>query len=201
MTVGTVSNSVRIATGINPATSNEWEAKQLQHFVVSAAELIANYAPWEQTIKNWNVPGSCLPFKHRGEYRIPLPEDTRRVIAVRLNSDDGISRLMTDPKTWEAMTRNPPVHCYHHINRGELCMLPALDAGGAVVSYAGLSYLKSGYIGTEPADDEDFLFPDRLVELGAIWKWKQQKGLDYEAQKGEFDQALDLAVQHDRGGG
>ncbi len=201
MSVREVLNSVRIATGIEPATSTDWEDTQLRHFVVSAAELIANYAPWEQTLKNWYVPGSCLPFKHRAEYRIALPEDIRRLLSVRLNSDDTVSRLITDTKTWEAMTRNPPVHCYHHLNSGDLCMLPALDAGGAVVAYAGMSYLKSGYIGTAPTDDEEFLFPSQLVELGAIWKWKQQKGLDYEPQKAEFDQALDLAVQHDRGGG
>ena len=46
------------------------------------------------------------------------------------------------------------------------------------------------------ADDDVLLFERRPVELGTIWRWRLDKGLDYEAEKREYD--LWIATQANR---
>ncbi len=201
MTIKSSIENISVDLGLDPETSSDWESTQIRRFIGYSGEFIANYAPWERMKKSWYVPGSCLPFKYPAEHRVAQPADVRRILTVRLNTDDSTSRLIPDSKTWAAMVRRPPVQFYHHIDQGDLCILPGLDAGGAVVTYAGLSWLESGDFYSPLSDNDSFLFPEKVVELGAVWRWKRQKGLEFQSHKDEFEEVLALAIQHDHGGG
>lgn len=48
-------------------------------------------------------------------------------------------------------------------------------------------------------DDDVFRLDERLLTLGVIWKWREQKRLDYSGDKENFDLALDEATGRERG--
>lgn len=48
------------------------------------------------------------------------------------------------------------------------------------------------------ADGDTFRLPERLLKLGAIWNWKQLKGLDYAEDMAQFQIALQRATMDDK---
>lgn len=50
------------------------------------------------------------------------------------------------------------------------------------------------------SDSDTFLFPEELLELGLIWRWKQAKQLDYAEDMRNFEIALRNAIDSDKGG-
>lgn len=54
---------------------------------------------------------------------------------------------------------------------------------------------------TDLAGDTDtFMLPERLLELGLVWRFKQAKGLDYAEDMRTYGIALQDEIQSDRGG-
>lgn len=49
------------------------------------------------------------------------------------------------------------------------------------------------------ADLDSFVLPERLLELGIIWNWKAAKNQAYASQIDEYENALALAIDTDRG--
>lgn len=50
------------------------------------------------------------------------------------------------------------------------------------------------------ADTDTMVFPERLIELGIVWMWKQAKQLDYAEDLATFERAKDAEILDDRGG-
>jgi hypothetical protein len=53
---------------------------------------------------------------------------------------------------------------------------------------------------TLSADTDTFRFPENLMELGLVWRWKQSKQLDYAEDMRTYQIALDDAMMSDKGG-
>lgn len=49
------------------------------------------------------------------------------------------------------------------------------------------------------ADTDTFFLPDRLLTLGLIWRWKEQKGLEYAEDQVNFENALSQYQVRDGG--
>lgn len=82
----------------------------------------------------------------------------------------------------------------------EISFYPNPGAGASItVSYMTGNWMATGD-GTPgqafTAADDVLLFERRPVELGTIWRWRADKGLDYEAEKREYD--LWIATQANR---
>ena len=48
-------------------------------------------------------------------------------------------------------------------------------------------------------DDDEFILPERLLTLGLIWRWKEQKGLEYAEDQATYEIALAQAQGRDKG--
>ncbi len=53
---------------------------------------------------------------------------------------------------------------------------------------------------TLTADTDTFVFPENLLELGLVWRWKQSKQLDYAEDMKTYQIYLQDAIASDRGG-
>jgi len=66
----------------------------------------------------------------------------------------------------------------------------ALDTGDTVVlSYVTKNWMATagGTVGDMFTEEDDVLvLPDRLVEVGTIWRWRERKGLPYQDKYNEF---------------
>lgn len=82
----------------------------------------------------------------------------------------------------------------------QISLYPNPVTGASItVSYMTTNWMATGD-GTPgaafTAADDVLLFERRPVELGTIWRWRADKGLDYEAEKREYD--LWIATQANR---
>jgi hypothetical protein len=87
----------------------------------------------------------------------------------------------------------------------ELYVWPALAAGEVVSGqYRSTNWILSGADGVTRqavwlADTDTALINERVIMLGAIWRWKRAKGLDYAEDMKTWSSALEVAAAHDRG--
>lgn len=80
---------------------------------------------------------------------------------------------------------------------------PAPQAG----SKASYPYISKNYARAKnnapkaqfTADDDTFLLPERLLTLGLVWRWREQKKLDASGDQEAFIKALDEVAGKDKG--
>jgi len=106
-----------------------------------------------------------------------------------------------------------PVHVWRQVGStvpGSGVIVPMIEffpplGAGETVSYVyaqGLWVTNSmGAQYTNPilqADSDVSLIPERLIRLGAVWRWKRRKGFDYSEELADYEGALDrLGGQED----
>ncbi|MBY5442107.1 hypothetical protein HFO93_01115 [Rhizobium leguminosarum] len=109
-----------------------------------------------------------------------------------------------EPQTWERNTilNSNPVPQIWRMLGGKLAIYPN-DAGETLryeyVSNAWVA-LNGGpsYAATWVNDTDTARFPEELVELSTIWRWKRAKGLDYGEEMANFERAKESAIGSDR---
>jgi hypothetical protein len=82
------------------------------------------------------------------------------------------------------------------LHAGKILFSPALDADGAKVRYVSKHWVEGKEEITQNGDN--LLVPERLIEKGAIWRWKRQKGLPYDDMLAEFEADLIGEIKADR---
>ena len=68
------------------------------------------------------------------------------------------------------------------IRGGELLSTPTPTAGNTwAFEYSSVNWILNGstYKQYLTADDDTFLLPEKVLELGLRWRWKKEKGFDY----------------------
>ena len=66
--------------------------------------------------------------------------------------------------------------------------------GGWITNAAGQQYPTPAW----QADSDLSLISERLIRLGAVWRWKRRKGFDYSEEMNDYEGALDrLGVLED----
>ncbi|NEW95504.1 hypothetical protein [Rhodopseudomonas sp. BR0G17] len=86
---------------------------------------------------------------------------------------------------------------------GKLQINPPMPIGEAALYY----YIRNGIVtdasGTAKpaftADTDEFVLPQRLLELGLIWRWRSQKRLEYSEDMTNYEIALQRAITADKG--
>jgi hypothetical protein len=85
---------------------------------------------------------------------------------------------------------------------GEMLIAPTLALGTSVYFpylEKNCVALNSGGAGDSFMDDNDaFRLDERLLKLGMIWQWKQNKGTSYAEDMGTYSDALSIAMGHDK---
>ncbi len=173
--------------------NNNPNAQTMLQFAQQAGEEIARRVDWERTLKTATVPTS--PYA--------LDEDFQRLIAGGAITTAGgeFVRPVLNGSEWTVINKVPSSQPYCFIRGGKILFAPASAGIGASIDYVSKNWIKAGSDENAAftADDNTLLFPDRLLTMGLIWRWKRQKGLTYDDQLAEFEATLAFEIAADRG--
>lgn len=173
--------------------NNNPNAQTMIEFAQEAGEEIARRVDWEKTLKSATAPSS--PFA--------LPEIFQRLISggAVITATGEFARPVLNGGEWTIINQVPTVQPYFFIRGGNILFAPASSGTGAVIEFVSKNWIKAGSDekAAFTADDNTLLFPERLLTMGLIWRWKRQKGLGYEDQLSEFEAALAFEIAADRG--
>lgn len=134
----------------------------------------------------------------------PLPEDYDRMIdgGAVMSAIGDFYRPVKNPSQWTVIKRVGSVTPFFYLNGQRIEFSPAADAVGGTLTYI----TKNWIIGSDgkgktdwSSDDDKVAFPEDLMVLDLIWRWKRQKGLAYDDPLAEFEAALGAATEEDRG--
>lgn len=135
------------------------------------------------------------------------PSDWARYVA---NSKIwNVSRLWqmngpVEPQTWERLTilNSNPVPQIWRMLGGKLAFYPNDISETIRYEYVSKYWIAvSGgttYAETWANDTDTARFPEDLLELSLIWRWKRAKGLDYAEELENFERAKESAIGADR---
>ncbi|SDP08464.1 hypothetical protein [Phyllobacterium sp. OV277] len=168
-------------------------AQTMLEFAQEAGDEISRRVDWQRTLKTATVPTS--PYA--------LDENFQRLItggAITTATGEFV-RPVTNGSEWTVVKQVPSSQPYFFIRGGQIHFTPLSAGAGANIEYVSKNWIKAGSDEKDAftADDNTFLFPERLLVMGLIWRWKRQKGLNYEDQLAEFEAALAFEIAADRG--
>ena len=109
-----------------------------------------------------------------------------------------------EPQTWQRQTilNSNPVPQIWRMSGGKLDIYP--NASGETIGYEYISgfwvAVNGGatYAGNWANDTDTARFPEDLLELSLIWRWKRAKGLDYGEELAGFERSKEAAIGADR---
>ncbi|MGN8022998.1 phage adaptor protein [Phyllobacterium sp. 22229] len=173
--------------------NNNPNAQTMIEFAQEAGEEIVRRVDWEKTLKTAIVPSS--PYA--------LDENFQRLItggAVTTAAGEFV-RPVTNGSEWTVINQVPSSQPYCFIRGGKMLFSPAIAGVGAIIEYVSRNWILAGTDEKSKftADDNTFLFPERLLTMGLIWRWKRQKGLTYDDHLAEFEAALAFEIAADLG--
>ncbi|NTJ63537.1 hypothetical protein G6M50_38085 [Agrobacterium rhizogenes] len=108
-----------------------------------------------------------------------------------------------DAQTWQRNTviNSNPVPQIWRILQGDLDIYPNTVGETISFEYISMNWVKlngGGTSATFASDLDTTLFPERLVRLSLIWRWKDAKGLDFSSSLEKFERAKENDIGSDR---
>ncbi|RYG88113.1 MAG: hypothetical protein EON59_05410 [Alphaproteobacteria bacterium] len=180
-------------------------------FELEIADLVNEVARDIVKYQDWQALIYFAPINGDGSTAIfPLPEDYDRMLTDSRVQDTsnwfwGYRRLLdvniaarVDAGAWVGYPGG------WMILRNELRFFPA-PATGSTALYPYISRYYAKDAGTQQvkgefnADSDEFVLPERLLTLGLIWRWREQKKLDGTGDQEAFVKALDEYAAKDKG--
>lgn len=194
--------SVKIGIAVPAAVygSSTREHLELSQIANDAAEDILEQHDW-QTLKTLHTitgDGATTEWALPTDF-LRMPKDQRvwssaqETPMTHVKSHD--EWLELEVKSYELVTR-----CWTLLG-GMLHTKPALATGETAKFY----YQSRNYaVGTAEqeafTDDADtFRLPDRVLQLGIVWRWRSAKGLNYAEEMTNYEIALAKAIDADKG--
>lgn len=196
MTAESVLTNVLLEIGLDNTsaqlTSNDYETRQIKAFMNATGEDVSRRAEWYRLVKELTVAGSVSEADLPGDFQMLTEQN-----AVRLNKTGFHQvRPAAGPGVWALLSARPSTQPYYHLHAGKILFSPALDTDGAKVRYVSKHWVEGKEEITQNGDN--LLVPERLIEKGAIWRWKRQKGLPYDDMLAEFEADLIGEIKADR---
>lgn len=197
MTAETVLQNVLLEIGRDQqgvsVGSSDYDVRQIVRLMNAAGQDIAGRAEWSRLFVTWEVGGGISAAN--------LPEDFHELAeagAVRINKAGFHPvRAVLAPEMWAMLRARPSQQPYFHLSGGKIHFSPALSYDGAVVRYVSKNWVENRDRITQNGDMINV--PEKLVEKGAIWRWRRQKGLPFDDQMAEFEADLATEIAADRG--
>lgn len=195
MTAQTIMQAVFLECGID-ATAEvggaDFQARQVLEFMNAAGEDAARRGEWSRLIKTVQIGANELSFD--------LPTDFQEMVetgAVRLTATPYAPvRTIVSPEQWDFLQVTPTAQAYCHIRDGKLLLTN--NPAGATLTYLSKNWAGDAKSAITTNNDEP-LIPERLIERGAIWRFKRQKGLPYDDILAEYEADLEADYMADRG--
>ncbi len=150
---------------------------------------------------DWKCLEKVAPIE---EIPSPLPEDYDRMIdgAALMSAIGDFYRPVKSPSQWTVIKRVGSLTPFFYLSGQKVEFSPTGDAVGGTLTYISKNWI-IGDDGVGKADwssdDDKVAFPEDLMVLDLIWRWKRQKGLAYDDPLAEFEAALGAATEEDRG--
>lgn len=176
--------------------------QELCDWVNEVAQDIAKYQDWQALQKTFTVTGNGSAT----EFDLPADYD-------RMNLDAAVQDLRNwvwgyfafsdiNSFLFEEARGFTPYPGGWIIYGNKLRFSPAPPSSGATFPYIGNS-LAQASDGTPKvqftADTDTFALPERLLTLGLVWRWRENKKLDASGDQEAFIKALDEYAAKDRG--
>lgn len=183
------------------ASANQQEA-ELGALANECAQIIAKSHDWRKltTLKTQAGDGTTTAFSMPADYdRMPVKAAIYRTAAQIPMSPVG------DIDTWMDLQLRSWVGSvgWWIILGGELNVQPALGASDSAKFYYQSNAIVHPVSGANKAtftlDTDTFLLSERLLTLCLIWKWRSQKGLDYQQEIQDFGMAIAQEQARDKG--
>jgi hypothetical protein len=178
--------------------STDFDISQIREFVNQAGEDIAKRAEWSGLYTSDTIAGAVSSHT--------LPSDFQEMGekgSIYLNKTEGTFtplRPIVDPAMWDFAVQHPSSQFYYMIRGGAVAFSDALDADGAKMTYVSKNWV-TGDKSAVTANADTFLLPERLIRLGALWRWLREKGQPYDDHMAEFEADLVQEVKANRGQG
>ena len=69
---------------------------------------------------------------------------------------------------------------------------------GAKIGYYSWGWINHGVDRSRylRGNDDEFLVPEHIVELGAVWRWKRSKGLPYDGELKEYEAEIAINARN-----
>lgn len=207
MSVADAMRDASIAVGFGRKTvffsaSAPFEA-ELCYLVNEVAEEIMQYRDWQAMTKFHSI------ISDGTQTEFDLPTDYKKML---LDSE-----LQQDDWLW-GYQAVPDVNQFHYYQQRGTGFIPGAwtmygdkihvtpTAGAGTVAqfpYISKNYASEEGGATKPAFDSDsdmFFLPDRILTLGLIWRWRENKRLEgFDADQNKFILALDGYASRDKG--
>lgn len=190
------------------STTNQTEV-QLADLATEVAADIMKSHDWQALTKVYDITGDGTTTA------FPLPDDYDRMM---------LGQGVSDPDTWFwNYSQVPDMDTWLKIENGfylaaatpgwwmlwnnQFQFLPA-PAGSASIPYISKNFARSapasgtGIITPKAAfnaDADTFVLDERLITLGVIWRYREQKGMGYAEDMATYENALSQAQARDRG--
>lgn len=197
MTLLTVAKAVAKNTGIEvPDTvqGDDPDAVKLRQFINETGDELARRVDWSSLRKTVTITGTGFSAPY------DLPPDYSRLIqgyAVKVNGSPVRGGLTADE--WNALAPVQGTPRYFQTAARQIALYPYPPEGMSIaLTYQGTRWVSGGAV--EMTKDADTaLIPERLLEMGGIWRSKRHIGGDYSDYLAEYEAAIiDLAGFDDR---
>jgi len=206
MTILSVARDVCLVIGLDqPDTfmgATDREYLELARVARDTAVMIASAFDWQklQAIHTITGDGSSEEFA--------MPEDYDRMVETAdMWSSRWIWSIMhvANPNDWLQMQVVPYTALTGQwiIYGGNFHFLPVMDATETVKFFYVSKNIVEDDAGNPKetfTDDADtYRLSEKLLELGMIWKWRENKGLPYDEKKADYDVKLGELMRRDAG--
>lgn len=198
MSLITVINQVCDAVDIDRFDSvygtNDPTALTMMQLAQEAGDEIARRVDWRGLIATSAITASGAS----------LPDDFQRLIpGGSVRSADGLYvRPITNSSQWAFLSQYPSASQAFYFLVGDTIAFSPVSAGdNAVIDYVSTKWLqgttetKSSY----SSDDDEALFPEKLMVKNIVWRWRREKGLAYNDHLSEFEADLVEEINANRG--
>lgn len=157
---------------------------------------------------DWHTMGATFAFDVAADpHSEPLPDDWDKAFpnASAWRSGSPVTPLSgpCSPDAWHRLLTIPNAGFpgYWRLFDGAMQVI-----GCAIDEIVSLDYVRNGWVSGSDGkarteimkDDDTFLIPERLLWLGAIWRWRSSKGLTYAEEMATFEYELERRIAADR---
>lgn len=158
-----------------------------------AGEEISTRAEWKDMLKVKTITAS-------GDV---LPTDFGRIVSGGVRTASNLfARPVTNSGIWSTILQVGSTQPYYFLRRNVILFSPLTAGVGAVLDYVVSTWVVTSagtYMDKFTADDDTTAFPEKLLAMNIIWRWRRAKGLAYDDQLAEFEAALVQEINFDRG--
>lgn len=183
-------------------TSPDPQVQQMLEIMQMTGEDLMSRHEWQHLLRVQTFPTVGSP------YSFPIPEDWNRY---RQEASVWSSASYLVPldgpcsdDVWHLLLSTPGIRFpgYWRLANQQIDIIGSPDGGDISFNYSSSYYILDEDGVTRKAlftaDTDSPLFPDILLRLGAIWQWKQSKGLDYAEDMKSFELQLERSISADR---